>query len=94
MAQYPVSPKTQAAGLAGAVSGAALYLLQTYVFKGTVPGGVASLIYAAMPGVIAFAAAYLAPHQDRPIVTVVQPLPSNVTVVPAAGEDGEKLQAT
>ena len=62
----PVAPKTQAAGVSAAVAGAALYLLQTYAFKGSVPAGVESLIYAIVPGVVAFAAAYLAPHQVRP----------------------------
>lgn len=62
----PVAPKAQAGGLAAAVSGAALYLLQQYVFKGDVPPGVESLIYAAVPGLIAFGAAWLAPHQVRP----------------------------
>ena|SRR6266700_2822287 len=64
---YPVAPKTSAAGLSAAVSGAVLYLLQTYAFKGTVPDGIASLIYVAVPGVLAFAAAYMAPHQSRPL---------------------------
>ena len=48
-----------------AVAGAVLYLLQKYVFKGSVPAGVESLIYTAVPGLVAFAAAYLAPHQNR-----------------------------
>ena len=65
MSQYPIAAKTQAAGVSAAVSGAALYLLQAYVFKGAVPAGVESLIYAAVPGLVAFAAAYMAPHQDR-----------------------------
>jgi hypothetical protein len=62
----PVAPKTQAAGVSAAVAGAALYLLQVYVFKGSVPAGVESLIYTIVPGVVAFAAAYWAPHQVRP----------------------------
>ena len=62
---YPVAPKTSAAGVSAAVAGAALYLLQTYVFKGDVPDGIASLIYVAVPGVVAFGAAWLAPHQHR-----------------------------
>jgi len=62
----PVEPKAQNAGLAAAVSGAALYLLGKYVFKGSVPDGVASMIYIATPAVLAFAAAWLAPHQVRP----------------------------
>ena len=64
---YPIAAKTQAAGASAAVAGAALYLLSTYVFKGTVPAGVQSLIYAAVPGLVAFVAAYMAPHQYRPV---------------------------
>ena len=62
----PIAPKTQAAGVSAAVAGAALYLLQTYVFKGDVPAGVASMVYIAVPGIVAFVAAYWAPHQVRP----------------------------
>jgi hypothetical protein len=62
----PIAPKTQAAGISAAIAGAALWLLGKYVFRGNVPDGVASMVYIAMPGVIAFVAAYLAPHQARP----------------------------
>jgi hypothetical protein len=62
----PVAPKTQAAGVAGVVAGVIIYVLQQYVFKGTLNAGLVSLIYAAVPGVLAFGAAYLAPHQVRP----------------------------
>jgi hypothetical protein len=84
VSQYPAEPKVQAASLTAAVSGAALYLLQVYVFKGAVPPGVESLIYAAVPGALAYAAGWLAPHQHRPIVAVTPlPEPSNVSVQPA-----------
>jgi ABC-type Fe3+ transport system permease subunit len=62
----PVAPKVQAASLSAAVAGAVLYLLQQYVFRGSVPAGVESLIYLAVPGVVALVAGYLAPHQVRP----------------------------
>jgi hypothetical protein len=78
----PTEPKVQAASLTAAVSGAALWLLGHYVFKGNVPDGIASMVYIAVPGVLAYAAGWLAPHQDRPAVTVT-PLPSSVTVSPA-----------
>jgi hypothetical protein len=85
---YPVAPKTSAAGVSAAVSGAVLYLLQTYVFKGSVPGGVASLIYVSVPGLLAFAAAYLAPHQPRPsvpgITLVGDPTDEQVAAIRAA----------
>ena len=71
-------------------SGAALYFLQHYVFKGTVPDGVASLVYVAVPGVLAVAAGWLAPHQSRtpcrqssvPRHAAVPELSSTVTVLP------------
>jgi hypothetical protein len=79
----PIETKTQAAGLAGAVSGVAVYLLQTYVFKGTLNAGLVSLIYAAVPGVLAFGAAYLAPHTPRPAAPAPSPYPlPGVTVTP------------
>ncbi len=62
----PIAPKAQAAGVTAAVSGAALYLLGKYVFKGSVPDGVASMVYIAVPGLLTLLAAYLAPHQVRP----------------------------
>jgi hypothetical protein len=63
----PVAPKAQAAGLAGTAAGVIIWLLQTYAFKGgDVPPGLVSLIYAAVPGVAALAAAWIAPHQARP----------------------------
>jgi len=71
----PVEPKAQAAGLTAAVAGAALWVLGKYVFKGDVPDGIASMIYVATPAVLAFAAAYLAPHQVRPGDTPASPPP-------------------
>ena len=62
----PIAPKVQAASVSAAVAGAVLYLLQQYVFKGDVPDGVQSLVYVAVPGVVALIAGYLAPHQVRP----------------------------
>ena len=88
---FPVEPKTQAAGLAGTVAGVAVYLLQTYAFKGhAVPAGLISLIYAAVPGVVAFVAAYLAPHQVRPSDPVPAPsvLPPNLPPTPASNPGG------
>ena len=83
---YPVEPKVQVAGVTAAVSGAVLWVLGTYVFKGTVPDGIASMIYVATPGVLAFAAAWLAPHQHRdPAPTLV--LPSSVSLT------GEQMDA-
>jgi hypothetical protein len=78
----PVETKTQAAGLAGLVAGAAIWLLQAYVVKGTLNPGLVSLIYTAVPGLLAFGAAYLAPHTPRPQPPVARTLPGNVTVTP------------
>jgi hypothetical protein len=47
------------------------------VFKGTLNPGLESLIYAAVPGILAFGAAYLAPHTPRP--------PAPVTPAPTTG---------
>ena len=76
---YPVEPKVQVAGVTAAVSGAVLWVLGKYVFQGNVPDGVASMVYVAMPGVLAFVAAYFAPHQHRdpaPALTVTGAAPS------------------
>ena len=65
--RYPLEAKTQAAGIAATVAGVIIYLLQTYAFKGSsIPAGLVSLIYAAVPGILALVAAYLAPHTSRP----------------------------
>lgn len=79
----PLEPKAQAAGLAGTAAGVVIYLLQTYAFKGgDVPAGLVSLIYAIVPGLIALAAAYFAPHQVRPGDT---PAPVTPPTAPPAG---------
>jgi hypothetical protein len=61
----PVAPRVQAASVTAAVSGGLLWILGHYVFRSAVPDGVASLIYAAVPGALALAAGWLAPHQPR-----------------------------
>jgi len=76
----PVEAKTQAAGTAGIVAGALIWILQEYVFKGTVNPGVVSLVYAAVPGVLAFAAAYVAPHTPRPVAAPPAGVPPTGTV--------------
>jgi len=86
---YPVEPKVQVAGVTAAVSGAVLWVLGTYVFKGTVPDGVASMIYVATPGVLAFVAAYLAPHQHR---DPVPPLTVPASAGPAVSLTGEQME--
>ena len=83
---YPVEPKVQVAGVTAAASGAVLWIPGKYVFKGAVPDGIASMVYVAMPGVLAFVAAYFAPHQHRdPVPALV--LPSSVSLT------GEQMDA-
>ena len=62
----PIEAKVQAGGLSAVAGGIIVYLLQTYAFKGTIPAGIVSLIYAVVPGLLALAGAYLAPHSPRP----------------------------
>lgn len=76
-----VETKVQASTGAAAVSGLALFLLGRYVFKGSgVPDVVASWVYVLVPGVITFAAGYLARH-------------TSVPVIPPPGAAGEKAGA-
>jgi hypothetical protein len=68
----PVEAKVQAGSLTAAAAGVALWALQTYVFKGSdVPAGVVSLVYLLVPGVLALAAGYVAPHTHRPELSPV-----------------------
>ena len=62
-----VETKVQASTAAAAVSGLALWALGHYVFKTGVPDVVASWVYVLVPGVITFAAGYLAKHTPRPV---------------------------
>jgi hypothetical protein len=66
-----VETKVQAGTAAAAVSGLALYALGRYVFKGDVPDVVASWVYVIVPGVLTFAAGYLAKHTNRPDGAVI-----------------------
>jgi hypothetical protein len=91
----PIAPKTSAAGVSAAVAGAALYLLSTYAFKGDVPAGVASMVYIAVPGIVAFVAAYLAPHQVRPGDTpppVPVPPPAALSAIPITPEQMAEIR--
>jgi hypothetical protein len=74
----PVERKVQASATVAAVSGMVLWVLGRYLFKGDVPDVIASWVYVAVPGVMAFAAGYLAKHTDRPpalAVTVTGSMP-------------------
>jgi hypothetical protein len=61
-----IENKVKASTSAAAVSGLILWVLGRYVFRGDVPDVVASWVYAILPGVLAFAAGYLARHTPRP----------------------------
>ena len=75
MSTGPIERKVQASSAAAAASGLLLWILGRYVFKGTVPDVVASWVYAAVPGVLAFAAGWLAKHTPRPDAAPVPPVP-------------------
>lgn len=75
-----VETKVQASTAAAAVSGLALWALGHYVFKAGVPDVVASWIYVLVPGVLAFAAGYLAKH--TPTAADVPPL---LPAIPSLG---------
>lgn len=62
---YPVAPKVVAASTAAAVGGLVMWALGTYVFHGDVPEPVKAIVDIAVPGVLAFAAGWLAHHQYR-----------------------------
>jgi len=65
-----IEAKVQAGTGAAAVAGVLVWLLGHYVIKGQVPAVVSALIYAAVPGMLALAAGYLAPHTHRPDLPV------------------------
>lgn len=63
--RYPVAPKVVAATSAAAVGGFIIWALSTYVFHGVVPDAVQAVVNVAVPGLLALAAGWLAPHQQR-----------------------------
>jgi len=77
--RQPIEAKVQAGTLSAVVGGIAVYLLQTYACRGAGPAGIVSLIYAAVPGLLALAGGYLAPHTPRTLPPAAAP-PSNVTI--------------
>lgn len=78
-----VETKVTAGSLSAGAAGVALWALQTYVFKGSAPAGVVSLVYLIVPALVAGLAGYLAPHTPRP-AAAPPPQPSNVVVQPPA----------
>jgi hypothetical protein len=61
----PTETKVQASTAAAAASGLILWLLGAYVFRGGVPDVIVSWVYVLVPGILAFAAGYLARHTPR-----------------------------
>lgn len=83
----PVERKVQASTTVAAVSGMALWVLGKYVFKGDVPDVFASWVYVLVPGLLTFAAGYLAKHSPRESqeVRVVYTGPREVNVQDTGG---------
>ena len=77
----PVETKVKASTAAAAVSGLALWAMGRYLFRHGVPDVVASWVYVVVPGVLALAAGWLAPHTSRTAPTAPA-APSNMTIVP------------
>jgi hypothetical protein len=72
----PTETKVKASTTAVAVSGLALWALQRYVFKDQdIPDVVVSWIYVLVPGALAWAAGYWAPHTHRPDLVPPQQQP-------------------
>ena len=78
----PVERKVTVSTGAAATSGLVLWIIGRYLLKGDVPDVVASWTYVIVPGLLTFAAGYLAKHTPRPAAPAPV-LPSNVTVTPA-----------
>lgn len=90
----PVETKVQASTAAAAVSGLALWALGHYAFKGSVPDVVASWTYVIVPGVLTFAAGYLARHTSRAAgpagnmpAHIPAPAPPEKTLAPPAAPE-------
>ena len=66
----PIELKVSAATIATALSGLAVWVLQTYVFRGDVPMPVSAAVQVVVPAVVAFLAGYLAKHTPRPDLAV------------------------
>ena len=75
-----IEAKVQAGTLSAVLGGIAVWALQTYIFKGNISPGLVSLIYAAVPGILALAGGYLAPHSPRPLPPAARTVPGNVTI--------------
>jgi hypothetical protein len=77
-----VETKVQASTAVAAVSGLALWALGRYVFQDGVPDVVASWIYVLVPGLLTFAAGYLAKHTPRPVTIDAR---AEKTLIPPSG---------
>lgn len=62
----PVETKVTAATVASALTGLVLWLLGRYVFGDeAIPDAVVAIIAIGVPGIVTFAAGWLAPHTPR-----------------------------
>ena len=61
----PIETKVTAATMAAAVAGLVLWVLETYVFDGSVPEAVGAVVALAVPAVLTFLAGYQAKHTPR-----------------------------
>lgn len=65
MSTGPVESKVKAATTGAAIAGVVVWVLESYVFHSTVPAPIQALLDIAIPGVVAFAAGYVARHTFR-----------------------------
>jgi len=96
--RYPVAPKTQAAGLGGlsgaSVGAAVIGLIEQYGTHAALPSAAQTAIYLVASALVAFAAAYTAPHQERipgPAAPRVPRRARGHAVPPASGPPMDRL---
>lgn len=74
----------QYSGVAGAITGVVLWLLSTYVFKGTTPAPLEGAAWILIPGAVTYIASLLTRQNTTPAATppaVSPPLPPEKTTV-------------
>ena len=77
----PAEAKVKAGSAGALAAGLIDWALAKWLFPHGVDATGQALILAAVPGVLAYAAGWLAPHTPRPAPAATAP-PSNVTVTP------------
>ena len=91
-----IHPKAVGGGFGALLSGAVITIIQTYWIKNTLPGQVTALIYVAIPGILAFAGAWLAPERAAPPTATAEEPKSYVVNLPTGpwSGAGETLPVT